>query len=66
MVYQEEMAEMDLQGEMVGCVDMELLDLRDKEAPTRGLRSLGRRYEVSGFRSKVSGTHAHIRGATRS
>ncbi len=36
------------------------------EAPTRGLRSLGRRYEVSGFRSKVSGTHAHIRGATRS
>ncbi len=34
-------------------------------APTRGLRSLGRRYEVSGFRSKVSSTRAHIRGATK-
>ncbi len=40
--------------------------LPELEAPTRGLRSLGRRYEVSGFRSKVSSTHAHIRGATRS
>ncbi len=30
MVYQEEMAEMELQGEMVRWVDMGLLDLRDK------------------------------------
>ena len=32
----------------------------DLRAPTHGLTPLGRRYEVSGFRSKVSGAHAHF------